>query len=98
MLQECKSELASCKAKLISLSIKDMSKLLPMCKTSTSKNEVFILNDMIEKFDFDEEKERVNILSWFFKDNTKNSLRLLRNDVQRYMKELKGFTNSHEYY
>ncbi|CAD8179496.1 unnamed protein product [Paramecium octaurelia] len=89
MLQECKSELASCKAKLISLSIKDMSKLLPMCKTSTSKNEVFILNDMIEKFDFDEEKER---------DNTKTSLRLLRNDVQRYIKELKGFTNSHEYY
>ncbi|CAK57204.1 unnamed protein product (macronuclear) [Paramecium tetraurelia] len=89
MLQECKSELASCKAKLISLSIKDMSKLLPMCKTSTSKNEIFILNDMIEKSDFDEEKER---------DNTKTSLRLLRNDVQRYIKELKGFTNSHEYY
>jgi hypothetical protein len=38
-----------------------MSKLLPMCKTSTSKNEVLVLNDMIEKFDFDEEKERVYI-------------------------------------
>lgn len=36
-----------------------MTKLLPLCKASTSKNEVFILNDMIEKSEFDEEKERV---------------------------------------
>lgn len=39
-----------------------MTKLLPMCKTSTNKNDVFILNDLIEKSDFDEERERVNLI------------------------------------
>lgn len=53
--------MASCKAKLASLSIKDMTKLLPLSKTSINKNDVFILNDIIERSDFDEEKERVYI-------------------------------------
>lgn len=51
--------MAQCKAKLAQLSIKDMTKVLPLCKLSTSKNEVFFLNDLIEKYDFDEERERV---------------------------------------
>lgn len=52
-------DLAQCKAKLLQLQIKDMAKVLPQSRTSTHKNDVLQLNDIIERYDFDEERERV---------------------------------------